>query len=255
MMDSGDFFNGGPDQDGIHLFGTPGNDHLRISRQVGPDGAQAVVEQKNGVQVFNYVQGETISVFAGAGNDHVTVDASVTTWRAELFGEAGNDRLYGGPLDDLLNGGPGNDFLDGGAGDNVLIGGGGKDVLRNGHAPLVAQAASAATSVASTSPGTSTNSMSAKLVKLPVQHDKRSQQLGLNHIELHRAALAELLEQGSESNTSRSRAILLETNKFNNGVDDELLSALMSGYLSKDDGLVTGTMDSAFATYGNATRG
>src|SRR4051812_22439851 len=149
MMDAGDFFNGGPDQDGIHFFGTPGNDQILISRQVGPNGAQVVVDQKKQVQVFNYVEGETIRVFAGAGNDHVTVDASVTTWRAELFGEQGNDQLIGGPLNDLLDGGPGNDHLDGRAGDNVLIGGGGKDVLKNGHAPLAA-AASGASSTAST---------------------------------------------------------------------------------------------------------
>jgi hypothetical protein len=40
--------------------------------------------RKHTGRLFNYVEGETISVFAGAGNDHVTVDASVTTWRAEL---------------------------------------------------------------------------------------------------------------------------------------------------------------------------
>jgi Ca2+-binding RTX toxin-like protein len=47
MMDPGDFFNGGPDQDGIFFFGTSGNDHIRISRQVGPNGAQVLVEQKS----------------------------------------------------------------------------------------------------------------------------------------------------------------------------------------------------------------
>ncbi|MEX2309161.1 MAG: hypothetical protein WD738_16295 [Pirellulales bacterium] len=253
LMDPGDFFNGGPDQDGIHFFGTPGNDHIRISRQVGPNGAQALFEQKKQVQVFNYVEGETISVFAGAGNDHVTVDASVTTWRAELFGQQGNDRLYGGPLNDLLDGGPGNDFLDGGAGDNVLIGGGGHDRLQNGHAPLVAQAAAGVPSVASAFAGTSTNSNSARLVQVPVQLDRRSRQLDLNRIDLNRAALARYLQQLADKNTPSSRAILLEANKLTAGLDDELLDALMSGLLSKDDGSITGTMDVAFATYDNET--
>ena len=229
LMDAGDFFNGGADEDGIHFFGTPGSDHIRVSRQVGPDGAQAVVEQNNQVQVFNYLQGETISVFAGAGNDHVTVDASVTTWRAELFGEQGNDRLYGGPLNDLLDGGPGNDFLDGGAGDNVLIGGGGHDVLQNGHAPVAALAATGDPSVAPALAGTSTNSISAAFVQVPAQLDSRSRKLVPSRIDLDRAALGKFFQQLADKNTRRSRAVLLQVNTLADGLDDELLDELTSG--------------------------
>jgi Ca2+-binding RTX toxin-like protein len=240
--------------DGVVIQGTNRNDRIHVSRRVGPDGPEVITQINGQTIVSGYQGGETIQVFAGAGNDHVTVDASVTTWRAELFGERGNDRLIGGPLDDLLDGGPGNDFLDGGAGDNVLIGGGGRDVLRNGHPPLVAQAAMAATSAVSTYPGTLTSSIPTRLVPPPAQFDTHSRQLDLNRTELNRAALARFLQQRSETNSSCSRAILLEANKLSNGVDDELLGALMSGYLSNDHGLIPGTMDAAFATYGNAMR-
>jgi hypothetical protein len=248
IMDPGDFFNGGPDQDGIHFFGTSGNDQIRISRQVGPDGAQVLVEQKKQVQVFNYLEGETISVFAGAGNDQVTIDASVTTWRAELFGEQGNDRLNGGPLDDLLNGGPGNDHLDGGPGDNILIGGGGKDVLKNGHASSAAQPAVAAASAAT---GTSTNSNAVRLVQAPVQLDTRSHQLNLKPIDLNRSSLARFFQQPTDKCAPHSHATLLEAKRFTVGFDDELLGAIMSGSLSNDGRSITETMDVAFATYDN----
>jgi Ca2+-binding RTX toxin-like protein len=214
---------------------------------------QAVLGLNNLVQVFNYLEGDTISVFAGAGNDHVTVDASVTTWRAELFGEASNDRLYGGPMNDLLDGGPGNDYLDGGGGDNVLIGGGGHDVLKNGHAPLTLRAAVGASSKALSAIGTSTSSISAQLVQVPVQLDSRSRQPDLSRIDLSRAALGKSSQQLADKNSSRSRAILLEANKLTNGLDEELLGALVSGFLSKEHGSITGTMDVAFATYFNVT--
>jgi hypothetical protein len=118
--------------DGVVFHGTDGNDRIHISRRVGPGGPE-VVAQINGLTIVaGYQGGETVSVFAGAGNDHVTVDASVTTWRAELFGEDGNDHLIGGPLGDLLDGGAGNDRLEGGDGDDELIGGAGHDIFDGG---------------------------------------------------------------------------------------------------------------------------
>ena len=118
--------------DGIDFQGTPGNDRIHISRQVGANGPE-VVAQINGQTILaGYQGGETIRVFAGAGHDHVTVDASVTTWRTELYGEAGNDRLRGGVLADLIDGGTGNDDLEGGDGDDELIGGAGRDLFDGG---------------------------------------------------------------------------------------------------------------------------
>src|SRR6185436_10056083 len=73
--------------DGVVFQGTNKNDRIHISRQVGPDGAEVVAQINGQTIVGGYQGGETISVFAGAGNDHVTVDSSVTTWRTELYGE------------------------------------------------------------------------------------------------------------------------------------------------------------------------
>jgi CubicO group peptidase (beta-lactamase class C family) len=49
-----------------------------------------------------------------------------------LFGNEGNDRLYGGRQDDVLNGGSGNDRLFGDRGNDFLVGGSGDDYLSGG---------------------------------------------------------------------------------------------------------------------------
>jgi hypothetical protein len=118
--------------DGIVFQGTERNDRIHIGRQVGPGGPEIIALINGQRIVAGYQGGDTIRVFAGKGNDFVTVDESVTTWRAELFGEAGNDHLVGGPLADLLAGGYGNDRLDGAAGDDTLIGGPGQDIFDGG---------------------------------------------------------------------------------------------------------------------------
>jgi Ca2+-binding RTX toxin-like protein len=224
QMDFGDFFDGGFNIDGVDFFGTRGNDHIVVSRQVGPDGPQALIEMNNKLQVFNYLNGETINVFAGTGNDQVVMDASAGThWIARFFGEQGNDHLFGGAMGDLLDGGPGNDFLDGGAGDNVLIGGGGHDVLRNGHPPV------AATAIAGAAPalvGTSTSSVSASVGNVPVQLEDRSHRLELRRIDSYRASLTGFFQKPADKNTPHARAVLLEPNTLIDVPDDELLDAL-----------------------------
>ncbi len=50
-----------------------------------------------------------------------------------LFGNEGNDRLYGGRQDDVLNGGSGNDRLYGDRGNDLLVGGSGDDYLSGGE--------------------------------------------------------------------------------------------------------------------------
>ena len=52
--------------------------------------------------------------------------------RNEMFGLAGDDRLYGKNLDDILHGGEGNDSLYGQSGDDILSGGPGNDYLEGG---------------------------------------------------------------------------------------------------------------------------
>jgi Ca2+-binding RTX toxin-like protein len=252
-MDAGDFFDGETGQDGIDFFGTSGNDHILVKRQVGPNGAQALIEMNNKSQVFNYVNGETINVYAGAGNDHVTMDPSAGThWIAQFFGQEGNDQLTGGAMNDLLDGGQGNDNLDGGGGDNVLIGGGGHDVLRNGHAPLTARALAAATA-APVADGTSTKSSSARLDQVAAQLDNRSGLLELGRIDAYRASLARFYQELADKKATPSRITLLDRNNRTNGLDDELLDALMSSSLSKENGSTIGAIENAFAARFSAT--
>jgi len=63
--------DGGPGQDGVVIRGTAGNDQIAIGRQVGPNGAQVVVQVNGQTFVEDYVNGETVFVFAGDGNDAV----------------------------------------------------------------------------------------------------------------------------------------------------------------------------------------
>ena len=253
LLDFGDFFDGGTDKDGIDFYGTAGNDHIVVSRQVGPDGAEAVIELNKQTQVFNYVNGETINVYAGAGNDHVVMDESAGShWQAQFFGEQGNDHLYGGAMDDLLDGGPGNDFLDGGGGDNTLIGGGGHDVLRNGQAPLVSLSIAAASTAAPVAAETSTKSSLARLFRAPAQLDNRSRLLELSRIGSSRALLGGYSQNPMSMDFASSHAILFESQGVTKKLEDELLHALTSESL-QDDNWITGTMNAAFAAYDRPT--
>lgn len=118
--------------DGVVFQGSNRNDRIRVSRRVGPDGPEVVAQINGRTIVAGYRDGETVSVRAGRGNDRVTIDDSVTTWRAELFGEDGKDHLVGSLRDDLLVGGNGNDLLEGGGGNDLLSGSDGNDRLQGG---------------------------------------------------------------------------------------------------------------------------
>jgi Ca2+-binding RTX toxin-like protein len=67
-------------------------------------------------------------IFGGPGDDVIQGG-----WFGEFFsGNAGNDRIFGGKGPDHLKGGPGRDHLNGGPASDVLRGGPGKDKLRGG---------------------------------------------------------------------------------------------------------------------------
>lgn len=66
-------------------------------------------------------------VRGGAGDDIIYAPANQAV--TAVFGDDGNDQLYGGNLADTLDGGAGDDRLDGGAGINALLGGAGNDRL------------------------------------------------------------------------------------------------------------------------------
>jgi Ca2+-binding RTX toxin-like protein len=96
---------------------------IHVSRRVDDDGPHAVFTLNGQTIDVLYQNGETIIVRAGRGRDQVTFDESAAaTWRAEFFGEAGNDTLTGASSADLLDGGPGRDFLIGRGGLDTLIG-------------------------------------------------------------------------------------------------------------------------------------
>src|SRR5207253_821049 len=129
----GDFVDLDGGEDGIIINGTPGNDRINIARRVLPTGAQVLVTTNGQTSIFDYHNGETVSVFGGAGNDRIRFDASAAIkWRAAFFGGAGSDILIGASSADTLDGGDGNDQLFGGDGDDVLIGGSGRDRLDGG---------------------------------------------------------------------------------------------------------------------------
>ena len=126
------FLDGGGN-DGVTFHGTDGDDYIRVSRRDGPNGAEVIIEINGQTIVGDYLGGETVRVLAGRGDDTVIFDESAAaTWRAELFGEAGNDHLVGSLRNDLLDGGKGHDVLDGGGGDDTLQGGVGADTLYGG---------------------------------------------------------------------------------------------------------------------------
>lgn len=120
-------------EDGIVIHGTAGNDVIRVSRVVTADGPHAVITINGVTEQVLYRNGETITVYGGAGNDTIWMDESTAiTWRSILFGEGGNDLLIGAGRNDYLDGGKGNDTLYGQGGNDTLLGGDGKDTLYGG---------------------------------------------------------------------------------------------------------------------------
>ena len=71
------------------------------------------------------------TVRGGAGNDAITSVSSLGT-ETHLFGEDGDDAIYGGLADDEINGGAGNDVIFGYEGDDTLLLGDGDDYAQAG---------------------------------------------------------------------------------------------------------------------------
>lgn len=109
----------------LTLEGTAGNDVIDVA-----PGGIFLDATLNGVRIahvpFSDVQ--HIVVFAGGGNDSVTVERGIDL-PAEIHGESGDDTLVGGDANDTLLGGSGNDHLVGAGGANTEIGAHGNDTL------------------------------------------------------------------------------------------------------------------------------
>ncbi len=77
-----------------------------------------------------HAEGANVLVYGGAGNDNLSA-YSIGGVPVKLFGEEGNDSLYGSVADgEWLDGGAGNDLLVSTYGSSVLTGGKGSDVFR-----------------------------------------------------------------------------------------------------------------------------
>src|SRR5262249_52853688 len=77
------FNNLGAGQDGLIFYGTEGNDTIRVSWQATADGPQVTVQVNGQTFVSGYASGETIIVYAGAGDDTVIMDDTAgLEWRA-----------------------------------------------------------------------------------------------------------------------------------------------------------------------------
>lgn len=140
-QDTGDVFNEEDGGGGLVVRGTDGDDIIVISRRVGTNGPEAVLNINGVESSVVYLNGETIRVFAGKGNDIVVMDESTAvTWSAQLYGEQGHDLLVGASRGDYLDGGEGRDTLLGQAGADTLIGGAGSDEVHGGAGVDIIQA-------------------------------------------------------------------------------------------------------------------
>ena len=112
----------------LYVYGTAGNDVILVN----PGSASgSVTVLFNGQSRGTFNPTGRIIVHGLAGNDTIGVSSQVTLpgW---LYGDDGNDVLWGGGGPNLLFGGAGNDTLYSGKGRNLLIGGAGSDMLTGG---------------------------------------------------------------------------------------------------------------------------
>jgi hypothetical protein len=113
----------------LRITGTSKADNITVKQT-----AAGLVVGNTGGWTKTFTKGyKGIKVDGAAGNDKITLDASVTT-KAVLYGGAGNDVIVGGSAADQVYGGEGTDTLSGGAGDDVIVsvGDGAMDKLNGG---------------------------------------------------------------------------------------------------------------------------
>lgn len=125
-----DWLKGGAGSD--ILSGGAGNDTIiidaedNIANVTGGDGFDTlIIDSLVGKSVSLAARGFEAAV-GGRGNDYITTAANV---RVIIYGEDGDDTVYGYNLADYIDGGTGNDYLEGGRGNDAIIGGKGDDLL------------------------------------------------------------------------------------------------------------------------------
>ena len=112
----------------LYVFGTAGNDTILINP--GSKSGDVSVTM-NGRSTGTFHPTSRIIVHALAGNDYIGISDRIAL-PAWLYGDDGNDVLWGGGGPNILSGGGGNDNLYGGKGRSLLIGGVGSDMLAGG---------------------------------------------------------------------------------------------------------------------------
>jgi Ca2+-binding RTX toxin-like protein len=116
-------------QQALYIWGTAANDTITINPG-NSSGSVSVTMNRVSKGTFGSSTQPISRIIAhgNAGNDAITVSASVTT-PAWLYGDDGNDNLSGGAGATYLFGGTGTDTLFGGKGRSILNGGAGGDTL------------------------------------------------------------------------------------------------------------------------------
>jgi Ca2+-binding RTX toxin-like protein len=127
-----------PGMTALMVGGTAASDNIAIGSGT-PAGSLTLTMNGTNYGTFPPPQGAPFSrvvVYGLAGNDTITVAASVSV-SAWLYGGDGGDKLTGGAGNDVLMGGAGNDTLSGGAGQDILVGGDGADQLTGSGADIL----------------------------------------------------------------------------------------------------------------------
>jgi len=78
------------------------------------------------------IAGETITLSASNGDDHMDASGITSNHRVVMNAGGGTDTLLGGAGADILNGGAGNDMLSGGSNSDTLNGGADNDTMAGG---------------------------------------------------------------------------------------------------------------------------
>lgn len=110
----------------LFIDGTDGRDTITAKLE----GSRLAATVNGATQRFSTTAVRRVEVYAGAGNDAVTLgEGAPNTY---VLGGGGNDTIVGGPGRDILSGGAGRDLIDGGAGDDRISGGAAFDTLNGG---------------------------------------------------------------------------------------------------------------------------
>lgn len=120
-----------PGQTALIVTGTAVSEGIVVEPQPGQPSQIRVRFNSTVVGIFNASSVQTIVVFGRAGNDTLVINSALSI-DALLFGQAGDDRLFGALGADGLDGGAGRDVLFGMAADDELEGGLDADDLRGG---------------------------------------------------------------------------------------------------------------------------